>query len=87
MDKWYRAKYKIQTNYDAEGRFDEGWRSLRRDLEKERKKEENDDDDVPVYKRQKLEDGEPRNIKSYLDRENQLGEQKFTRRPKHSAME
>jgi len=34
LNKWYRNKYGIQTTYDAEGRFDEGWRSLQRQLAK-----------------------------------------------------
>lgn len=86
LNKWYRAKYKIQTNYDAEGRFDEGWRSLQRDLEKERKKADSDDEGEPGYKRQKLDD-EPKKISQFLDRDHRQDQHKFTRRPQHQALE
>lgn len=30
LNKWYRNKYGIETTYDAEGRFDAGWKTLQR---------------------------------------------------------
>ena len=38
MDKWYRDKYSIETTYDAAGRFDDGWKKLSGQLNKERKR-------------------------------------------------
>ena len=36
LNKWYRQKNAIQTAYDADGRFDYGYKKLQRQLEKER---------------------------------------------------
>lgn len=56
LNQWYRARNGIQTRYDQDGRFDEGWRNLQRQLDKERveQPEDHDDDsDEPDRKRQR----------------------------------
>ena len=53
LNKWYRKKHNIQTTYDPEGRFDDGWRNLQKQLDKERVREVEEDEDEPSKKRQK----------------------------------
>ena len=55
MNKFYRSKFKIQTAYDAEGKFDAGWRSLQKQIDRERVVEEFEPKDK---KRQKTADDE-----------------------------
>ena len=43
MDKWYRDKYSIETTYDAAGKFDDGWKKLQGQLNKERKRQKIDE--------------------------------------------
>ena len=43
MDKWYRDKYSIETTYDAAGKFDDGWKKLQGQLNKEHKRQRVDD--------------------------------------------
>lgn len=60
LNKWYREKNDIKTSYDKEGLYDDGWKKLQKQLNKERKPElrdEDSDDDVnsQIIKKQKLE--------------------------------
>lgn len=70
LNKWYRKTLDIATTYDAEGRFDEGWRDLQRVLDKERtkakaSKRDDSDDDASTDENKKK--GGNENISSFLD--------------------
>ena len=44
LNKWYRQKNAIQTAYDADGRFDYGYKKLQRQLERERQESDEENE-------------------------------------------
>jgi hypothetical protein len=85
LNKWYRLKHHIQTTYDPDGRFDDGWRTLQRQLDRERHHEPEEDEDEPSRKRQrKGASGGDESLGQFLDQGSKQQKMNFTRRPDHS---
>ena len=66
MNKWSRAKYAIQTYYDKGGKFDDGYKIFKQELNKERKNNKDSDEELEGQFASKRQKKDPSNASDYL---------------------